>query len=91
MHHILKAARFMKDVEINESSEELHQRIQSLEAQIAAMQPIVLRVAEARMCYDAATMIESCPHCSLKRGGEYGYAGKHDEKCIVTQARSLGF
>ena len=60
-------------------------------AQIAAMQPIVLRVAEARMCYDAATMIESCPHCSLKRGGEYGYAGKHDEKCIVTQARSLGF
>lgn len=74
-----------------ESVEELRQRIQGLEARIAAMQPIVLRVAEARMCRDAVTMMESCPHCSLKRGGEYGYAGKHDEKCIVTQARNLGF
>lgn len=77
--------------ETAQSVEELRQRIQRLEAQIAAMQPIVLRVAEARMCRDAVTMMESCPHCSLKRGGEYGYAGKHDEKCIVTQARNLGF
>src|SRR5438105_4604041 len=37
------------------------------------------------------TMIESCPHCSLKLGGEYGYTGKHDEQCIVSQARRLGF
>ena len=78
-------------LETTESAESLRQRIDSLEARIALMQPIVLRVAEARMCRDAVTMIESCPHCSLKRGGEYGYAGKHDEKYIVTQARNLGF
>ena len=77
--------------ETTESVEELRQRVDSLEALVALMRPIVLRVAEARMCRDAATMIESCPHCSLKRGGEYGYAGKHDEKCVVTQARNLGF
>ena len=87
----------MEDTEISaasnapESVESLRQRIDSLEARIALMQPIVVRVAEARMCRDAVTMIESCPHCSLKRGGEYGYTGKHDEKCIVTQARNLGF
>ena len=78
-------------LETTESAESLRQRIDSLEARIALMQPIVLRVAEARMCRDAVTMIESCPHLSLKRGGEYGYAGKHDEKCVVTQARNLGF
>ena len=78
-------------LETTESVEELRQRIDSLEARIALMQPIVVRVAEARMCRDAVSMMESCPHCSLKRGGEYGYAGKHDEKCIVTQARNLGF
>ena len=78
-------------LETTESAESLRQRIDSLEARIALMQPIVLRVAEARMCRDAVTMIESCPPCSLKRGAEYGYAGKHDEKCIVTQARNLGF
>jgi hypothetical protein len=78
-------------LETTESVEELRQRIDSLEARIALMQPIVVRVAEARMCRDAVSMMESCPHCSLKRGGEYGYAGKHDEKCIVMQARNLGF
>ena len=77
--------------EIIESVEELRQRIRNLDASIASMRAIVLRVAEARMCRDANTMIESCPHCSLKRGGEYGYAGKHDAACIVAQARNLGF
>lgn len=86
--------RDMEDGETTEAAEsvaELRQRIDSLKAEIAAMTPIVLRVAEARMCRDAVTMIESCPHCTLKRGGEYGYAGKHDETCVVTQARNLGF
>jgi len=74
-----------------ETVETLRLRIQTLEAEIAVMRPILLRVAEARMCRDMATMIESCPYCTLKRGGEYGYGGKHDEACIVTQARTLGF
>ncbi len=78
-------------IETSESDETLRLRIQTLEAEIAAMRPILLRVAEARMCRDMATMIESCPYCSLKRGGGYGYSGKHDETCIVTQARTLGF
>ena len=69
----------------------LRRRLQQVEAEIAAMRPIVLRVAEARMCRDATTMVESCPHCSLKRGGAYGYSGHHDETCIVSQARRLGF
>lgn len=74
-----------------EATETLHQRIQTLEAEIAAMRPILFKVAEARMCRDMATMIESCPFCTLKRGGEHGYGGKHDAKCLVTQARLLGF
>ncbi|HKT36743.1 MAG TPA: hypothetical protein VJR48_00115 [Ktedonobacterales bacterium] len=78
-------------IETSESVETLRLRIQTLETELAAMRPILLRVAEARMCRDMATMIESCPYCTLKRGGEYGYSGKHDEGCIVTQARTLGF
>ncbi|HEX5548443.1 MAG TPA: hypothetical protein VFX24_13610 [Ktedonobacterales bacterium] len=78
-------------IETSESVEALRLRIQTLETDIAAMRPILLRVAEARMCRDMATMIESCPYCTLKRGGEFGYGGKHDEACIVTQARTLGF
>jgi hypothetical protein len=78
-------------IEAPETVETLRLRIQTLEAEIAVMRPILLRVAEARMCRDMATMIESCPYCTLKRGGEYGYGGKHDEACIVTQARTLGF
>lgn len=74
-----------------ETVETLSQRIQALEDEIATLRPIVLRVAEARMCRDMATMIESCPYCSLKRGAEYGYGSKHDEDCLVTQARNLGF
>lgn len=74
-----------------ETAEALRLRVQQFEAQTAAMRPIVLRVAEARMYRDPVTMIESCPHCSLKRGGEYGYSGKHDENCVVSQARRLGF
>ncbi len=69
----------------------LRLRVQQLEAERATMRAIVLRVAEARMCRDMVTMIESCPHCSLKRGGEYGYSGQHDEFCVVSQARHLGF
>lgn len=74
-----------------ETTDALRLRVQQLEAEIAAMRPIVLRVAEARMYRDAVTMLESCPHCSLKRGGTYGYSGKHDEDCVVSQARRLGF
>lgn len=81
----------MAELTDTEVQDALHLRVQQLEAEIAAMRPIVLRVAEARMCRDAVTMLESCPHCSLKRGGEYGYGGKHDEGCVVSQARRLGF
>ena len=81
----------MAELTDTEVQDALHLRVQQLEAEIAAMRPIVLRVAEARMCRDAVTMLESCPHCSLKRGGEYGYSGKHDEGCVVSQARRLGF
>ncbi len=81
----------VETIETIDSIETARARIQTLEAEIAAMRPILQRVAEARMCRDMATMIESCPHCTLKRGGEYGYGGKHDEACIVTQARTLGF
>lgn len=81
----------MVELTPTETAEALHLRVHQLEAEIAAMRPIVLRVAEARMYRDPVTMIESCPHCSLKRGGEYGYSGKHDENCVVSQARRLGF
>ena len=81
----------VEPIETSETVETLRLRIQALETKIAAMSPILLKVAEARMCRDMATMIESCPYCALKRGGEYGYSGKHDEMCIVTQARTLGF
>lgn len=62
-----------------------------LETENAAMRPIVLRVAEARMCRDATTMVESCPHCSLRRSATLSYSGAHDETCVVSQARRLGF
>ena len=77
--------------EVEETVESLQSRLRELQAENMAMRPIVVRMAEARMCRDAVTMVESCPHCSLKRGGEYGYAGKHDETCVVSQARRLGF
>jgi hypothetical protein len=78
-------------VETVDTVETLRLRIAQLEAENAAMRPIVLRMAEARMCRDTVTMIESCPQCSLKRGGPYGYTGKHDEQCMVSRARALGF
>lgn len=81
----------LEDPIASDTLDALSARVQQLEAEVAAMRPIVLRIAEARMCRDAVTMVESCPHCSLKRGGEYGYAGKHDENCVVSQARRLGF
>lgn len=84
-------ADLIEPPETSETVESLRLRIQTLEGEIAALRPIALRVAEARMCRDMATMIESCPYCTLKRGGEHGYSGKHDETCIVTQARTLGF
>ncbi len=74
-----------------ETLEALRQRIEQLEAENAAMRPIVVRMAEARMCFDANAMIESCLHCSLKRGGPYGYTGKHDATCVVSLARALGY
>lgn len=81
----------METAESIETVDTLQVRVQQLEAEIAAMRPIMVRMAEARMCLDSVTMVESCPHCSLKRGGAYGYTGKHDATCIVTQARQLGF
>jgi predicted nucleic acid binding AN1-type Zn finger protein len=77
--------------ETPDTAETLRLRVQALEAEAAAMRPIMLRIAEARMCRDMVTMIESCPYCTLKRGGDHGYGGKHDETCIVAQARKLGF
>ena len=74
-----------------ETVETLSQRLRDAEIELTAMRPIVRRVAEARMCRDTVTMIESCPHCSLKRGGEHGYSGKHDPTCVVTLARDLGY
>lgn len=67
---------------------------QDLEAETASMRMVVLRMAEARMCGDAATMIdmiESCPHRSLKRGEECGNAGEHGEDGAVSQAGWLGY
>lgn len=81
----------MEASEAIETMDELRRRMLQLEAENAAMRPIVERMAEARMCLDTVTMIESCPHCSLKRGGTYGYTGKHDATCMVTRARQLGF
>jgi hypothetical protein len=69
----------------------LRQLVQRLETENAALRPIVLLVAEARMCRDAMTMVESCPHCSLRRSATLGYSGVHDENCVVSQARRLGF
>jgi hypothetical protein len=74
-----------------ETLETLRLRVERLEAENAALRPIAVRMAEARMCLDANSMIESCPHCSLKRGGSYGYSGEHDPTCIVTVARALGY
>jgi len=71
--------------------DELRLLAQRLESENAAMRPIVLRMAEARMCRDSVTMIEACPHCSLRRGGTFGYSSVHDETCVVAQARRLGF
>lgn len=71
--------------------EELRLLARRLETENAAMRPIVLRMAEARMCRDTVTMIESCLQCSLKRGGTFGYSGVHDDDCMVSQARRLGF
>ena len=87
----MEAMEAMEAVEAVETMDTLRLRVQQLETETAAMRPIVVRMAEARMCLDSVTMIESCPHCSLKRGGTYGYTGKHDETCVVTQARQLGF
>lgn len=56
----------------------MEETIERLTAENAAMRPIVLRMAEVRMCRDNVMMLESCPHCSPKRGGEYGYSGTHE-------------
>ena len=72
-------------------ADRLRERVRELEAENATMREIVLRVAEARMARDPVTQIESCLHCSLKRGGAYGYTDKHADTCIVSRARALGF
>jgi hypothetical protein len=68
----------------------LHERIEQLETENQAMREILSRIAQGRMARDQETMIESCLYCTLKRGGEYGYAGKHGDECVVTLARQLG-
>ena len=78
-------------VETADTLETLQLRIAQLEAENAAMRPIVVRMAEARMCLDPNTLVESCPHCKLQRGGPFGYSAKHDEQCVVSRARALGF
>ena len=64
--------------------------VRRLETEYAARRPIALRVAETRMCRDAITMVESCPHCLLRRSATLDYSGAHDETCVVPQARRLG-
>src|SRR5258708_40267261 len=80
----------MEDLASVETVDMLRLRVQALEAENGAMRPIVRRMAEARMCRDSVTMIESCPHCSLKRGGEDGYRGKPDDTRLGAHGRQLG-
>ena len=70
---------------------DLREQMRQLEATNTAMRAILLVVASGLMSWDPATGIESCRFCSLKRGGEFGYSSKHDDDCIVTRARALGF
>ena len=69
----------------------LREQVSQLETTNASMRSILLVVASGLMFWDPATGIESCRFCSLKRGGEFGYSSKHDETCIVSRARELGF
>lgn len=78
-------------VELPVTLEALQLLGRQLEAENAAMRPIVRRMAEGRICHDAVTMIEVCPHCSLKRGGEFGYRGTYDAHYVVTLARAPGY
>lgn len=55
------------------------------------MRAFALGVADAHMSRDTLTMSDFCPHCSLKRQGDKGYGGMHDEKDAVNQVRRLGF
>lgn len=43
--------------------EELRLFARRLQAENVAMRPIVLRMAEARICRNSVTMVESCPQC----------------------------
>lgn len=89
-----RATELMEELSAPDSSETLESlrlRMGELEATIAAMRSIVMRVAEARMCRDMVSMTESCPHCSLRRSAMDGYSGAHEPDCIVTQARKLGY
>lgn len=89
---VVKLPEVMTEAMIEAMSiEELRLLARRLQAENVAMRPIVLRMAEARICRDSVTMVESCPQCSLKRGGNFGYSGVHDDDCVVTQARQLGF
>jgi len=69
----------------------LRDQVSALEATNASMRSILLVVASGLMFWDPTTGIETCRFCSLKRGGEFGYSSKHDETCIVSRARELGF
>jgi hypothetical protein len=74
-----------------ESVEALRSYPDGPETERATTRVIVPRVAEGRMCRDSTTMIDSCLICSLAHGDEYAYAAKHNEACMVTQTRALGF
>lgn len=54
------------------------------------MRAFALRVAEASMGRDTLAVTELCPHCSLKRQGEYGYSGTCYENNVVDQVRRQG-
>ena len=81
----------MKEVVTLETADTFPLRVQQLNIENAALRPIIVRMVETCMCLDGVAKIESYPHCSLKRGGEYSYAWKHDKMYVVTQARQLGF
>ncbi len=65
-------------------------RVRALDADREAMRAFALRVAEASMGRDTLAVTELCPHCSLKRQGEYGYSGTRYENNVVDQVRRQG-
>jgi len=65
----------MEDLASVETLDMLRLRVQALEAENAAMRPIVRRMAEARMCRDSVTMIESCRTAPSSAAGSTDTSG----------------